>query len=199
MAEEKQPKGHKLSWYKKGRTIHVDDKMQTYKYVLEADPGKDFDPKFKPQLTPQEMLARGVFEGKYLNDCRGEFPVEWYEHGKFVPPGGVADPSLNEFEIKSRLPLSEWIEKGWIPAVEGDPDCRGWFQWYCRYWLGRRIPILDKKQIARWCSFARHAGAIKARVAKLPAAERPKTRAQKKSLYPRQRQALLQWAYDPYV
>ena len=165
-----------------GDTIHVHDKMQhDYGYVLKAGVGRSFAPDFKPALTPAEMLKLGVFEGKYLNDCRDEFPASWFRSARL---GDEPDPSLNCFGIKSRQPLSIWRQKGWII----EPDPRGWFQWYCRYYLGRRIPGVDDRQIKRWKSFARHAGQVRANC-----------EPHDFSCRPRQRQALLQWAYDPFI
>jgi len=167
---------------KQGDEITVNDRMQTgYTYVLEAPMGKDFAEGFTPHYSPKEMLKLGVFEGKYCNDCRDEFPEDWYKEAKI---SGVADPSLNCFGVKSRQSLQTWRKKGWIM----EPDLRGWFQWYCRYYLGRRIPDVDEKQIKRWRGFARHAGQIKANCAPGDINCRP-----------RQRQALLQWAYDPFI
>lgn len=164
------------------RTIHVNDTMQSdYSYNLVAPEGEDFDPDFKPDLSPKEMLAMGVFEGKYCNDCKGEFPADWFKDAKL---SDKADPDLNYFGVKSRQPLSVWREKGWIYG----PDPRGWFQWYCRYYMGRRLPDIDAIQIKRWRSFARHAGQIRANCDPGDIHCRP-----------RQRQALLQWAYDPFI
>jgi hypothetical protein len=168
--------------YKIGATIKVNDLMQKgYSYVLSAPMGKKFAPDFEPQLTPAKMLELGVFEGKYCNDCRDELPPEWYKKARI---SDVPDPSLNFFKIKSRQPLSVWREKGWIIG----PDPRGWFQWYCRYYLGRRLPDVDAQQIKRWRAFARHAGQIKANCLPMDLGCRP-----------RQRQALLQWAHDAFI
>lgn len=179
--------------------------IRGYKYTLEANPGADFDPRFKPALTPGEMLYMGVFEGKYLNDCTDEFPQEWFLHagaaGRLSP--SRADLSCNYFGVDSRQPLSAWKAAGWAPRRGGrrgsgargiladpakNPDERGWFQWYCRYWLGRRIPELDDVQIGRWRSFARHVGAIKHGCSRGALGCRR-----------RERQALLQWAYNPFI
>lgn len=163
-------------------TITVNDLMQTgYVYTRTALAGKDFAPEFTPHLSPKEMLELGVFEGKYMNDCRDEFPDDWFKEAKLSK---TANPDLNYFKIKSRQPLSVWQDKGWII----EPDPRGWFQWYCRYYMGRRIDGVDAKQIKRWKAFARHAGQIRANC-------------EPGNLYcrPRQRQALLQWAYDPFI
>lgn len=167
---------------KKGDWINVDDLMQSdYRYRLAESPGRNFAPGFEPHFTPAEMLAHGVFEGKYMNDCRDEFPAAWFRRAKL---SDIADPALNCFKIKSRQPLQEWRRKGWII----EPDPRGWFQWYCRYYLGRRIPEVDEKQIKRWRAFARHAAQVKANCPEGCFDCRP-----------RQRQALLQWSYDPFI
>ncbi len=162
-----------------GREVVVDDRMQRgYRYVRVARPGQDFDPAFAPELTPAEMLELGVFGGKYLTDCRAEFPASWFAKAKLSPGG--SDASLNWFGVEAGKPLGYWREKGWIHP----DDPRGWFQWYCRYWSGRRMAD-DARQIARWKAFRRHA----AQVVRHCQPGDPFCR-------PRQRQALLQWAYD---
>eukprot|EP00478_Filoreta_tenera_P001466 GABV01001491.1.p1 GENE.GABV01001491.1~~GABV01001491.1.p1 ORF type:complete len:228 (+),score=82.10 GABV01001491.1:128-811(+) len=194
------PFAHPESWFQPGKTIHVEDKMQvSYTYKLTKRYGRDFDPNFRPELTPRQMLSLGVFDGKYLNDCVLEFPREWFkdalDRDKLRP--GDPDEDVNLLEISSRKSLQYWREKGWIPIVKGDEDVRGWFQWYCRYYIGRRGPS-DEKQIKRWKAFKRHRGAIAASIQKMEEDERPRTQAQKRQHRARQRQALLQWAYDPW-
>ncbi len=162
------------------RTVTVNDRMQkNYRYELSARAGRDFDPEFCPDLTPKEMLALGVFGGKYMTDCRKEFPASWFASAKLSPEG--RDPSLNYFGVDASQPLSVWRKKGWIHA--GDP--RGWFQWYCRYYMGRRIPQEDARQIGRWKAIRRHAAQIKRNCDPGDWTCRR-----------RQRQALLHWAYD---
>lgn len=165
-----------------GETISVSDTMQTgYEYELSAQMGEAFDAGFEPYYSPSEMLEMGVFEGKYCNDCGGEFPANWFEHAKL---SDQPDESINYFGIKSRQPLSVWRQKGWIYG----PDPRGWFQWYCRYYLGRRLPEIDAMQIKRWRGFARHAGQVRANC-------------EPGNIFcrRRQRQALLQWAHNPLI
>lgn len=187
---------HKLSVkkYKRGLLITVNDIMQhNYSYTLTENYGSNFDPEFKPEITPMKMLSLGVFEGKYLNDCEHEFPKEWFKKIKRQKRGTkyVADETLNRFKIKSRQSLQIWRKNGWI--IGNDP--RGWFQWYCRYYIGRREPEIDRKQIKRWKSFARHKGQI---LKSLPKARRIMSKREiLKSHRIRQRQALLQWAYNP--
>lgn len=153
--------------------------MQEGFYYLTEPMGENFHPDFKPQLTPKEMLELGVFGGKYMTDCRDEFPADWFSNAKLSPSG--KDISLNYFKVDASLPLKEWKQKGWIHPA----DPRGWFQWYCRYYYGRRMPDEDLRQIKRWKAIERHVGAIRKNCAPLDMSCRRK-----------QRQALLHWAYD---
>lgn len=176
-----------LREYKKGLKITVSDRMQTgYSYTLVKNPGMDFDPGFTPQLTPGHMLALGVFEGHYLNDCAGEFPREWFVSAQDKLSPDKPDERKNCFGVKSRLSLTDWKNRAWI--LPFDPDVRGWFQWYCRYWLGRREPELDARQIKRWRAFTRHRAQV---IKNCPPGNL--------ACRPRQRQALLQWAYNPFI
>lgn len=164
----------------KAKVVTVNDKMQKkYKYVLSAPVGRNFAADFRPDLTPAEMLAIGVFGGVYMRDCGKEFPKSWFAKAKFAK--GARDAKINYFKIHASQPLSVWRAKGWI--YKEDP--RGWFQWYCRYYMGRRIPAEDARQIKRWNAMRRHLAQIShnCRVGDL-------------ACRPRQRQALLHWAYD---
>ena len=159
--------------------VVVNDAMQAnYVYERTQPVGENFDPEFQPQLTPKQMLAMGVFGGKYMTDCRDEFPADWFEHAKLSPGGHNA--KLNFFQVKASKPLSYWREKGWIH----DDDPRGWFQWYCRYYMGRRHAD-DERQIRRWKAMTRHISQIRKNCIRGDLMCRP-----------RQRQALLHWAYD---
>ena len=194
-------KGRPLDSFKPGDTIEVWNKMKKgYSYRLSVAPGTQMA--FKPYATPGEMLALGAFEGKYLNDCLLEFPAEWYWNailaGKLRP--GEPDVSVNLLGVDSRQPLQFWVDSGWVPGgtkkgmhpelsdAKINPDERGWFQWYCRYWMGRRLPLLDAIQIQRWKAFTRHAGQIKAHCKPGDLECRP-----------RQRQGLFQWSHDPFI
>jgi len=166
-------------WHVRPQWIVVHDRMQDcYRYELSAPIGSGFAPEFRPELTPHEMLVLGVFGGKYLNDCRHEFPPEWFESAKLSP--ARRDPSLNCFGVDASQPLAVWRERGWIHP----DDPRGWFQWYSRYYMGRRCAD-DARQIARWKGMVRHVAQIRAHC--MP---------EDLSCRPRQRQALLHWAYD---
>jgi len=161
------------------KEILVNDIMQkNYRYLLTEPMGQNFKSDFQPQLTPKEMLELGVFGGKYMNDCYDEFPVSWFENAKISTNKNI---QLNYFRVQASLPLSHWREKGWI--YNDDP--RGWFQWYCRYFMGRRILDEDIRQIKRWKAIKRHLGAVIKNCKSLDLECRKK-----------QRQALLHWAYD---
>jgi hypothetical protein len=149
-----------------------------YRYVLTEPEGRNFDPQFAPDLSPRQMLALGVFAGKYMTDCRKEFPESWFRGARLA--AGRRDPQLNYFGVDASQPLSEWKRKGWIHP----DDPRGWFQWYCRYWMGRRHED-DARQIGRRKQMRRHAAQL------ARACEPGDLRCR-----PRQRQALLHWAYD---
>lgn len=204
--------GRPLAAFKKGMRVAGAGGMSLrsgYSYTLEADPG-DLPADFQPDLSPGEMLMLGVFEGKYLNDCTAEFPAEWFVgalHTGRLSPEGRDVERCNFFGVASRQPLSAWVSSGWAPSrgrrgrtddhyhgalgdPERNPDERGWFQWYCRYWMGRRLPELDTIQIRRWRAFRRHAGALRGGC--------PPWR-QNQHCRLRERQALLQWAYNPFL
>ena len=165
---------------KRPKIVIVNDKMQRgYRYALTAPIGRKFDPEFQPELTPKQMLALGVFCGKYMTDCSEEFPASWFAQARLSPAG--RNCSLNHFGVDASQPLSVWRSKGWIHP----DDPRGWFQWYCRYYMGRRMPNEDARQIRRWKAMRRHISQITRHCDPSDPMCRP-----------RQRQALLHWAYD---
>lgn len=160
------------------KKIVVNDLMQRgYTYLLTEPEGKNFHPSFRPELTPKELLTMGVFGGKYMTDCIEEFPREWFVDAKLCHE--KHDPARSYFGVNASKPRRYWIEKGWIYPQ----DPRGWFQWYCRYYYGRRSED-DERQIKRWLAMVRHIAQIKKNCPG-EIAERRK-----------QRQALLHWAYD---
>ena len=160
-------------------TVVVQDTMQSgYSYVLLEPPGENFREDFRPELTPKQMLELGVFGGKYMTDCRDEYPAEWFTNAKLSP--SRRDPELNFFKTPASQSVSEWEQKGWIHS----DDPRGWFQWYCRYFMGRRSPD-DDRQIKRWKAMTRHIAQVRKNC--------PEGALDCRA---RQRQALLHWAYD---
>ena len=141
---------------------------------------KDFYKIFKPQLTPKKMLELGVFGGSYFGLKIKEYPKSWFKKAKISKNFNV---DLNRFKVRSGLSRKHWREKGWI----FNEDPLGWFQWYCRFSMGRRIPNIDQIQIKRWKNFNRHLMAIKKNCEPYDLHCRRK-----------QRQAILQWAYNPF-
>ena len=162
-----------------GRKVVVNDRMQkNYVYYRTEPAGRNFAAEFTPDLTPKQMLRLGVFGGKYLTDCRDEFPADWFRQARLAT--GRREARLNCFRINASQSLATWRASGWIRPQ----DPRGWFQWYCRYYMGRRTAD-DARQIRRWRAIRRHVSAIR------------------KNCEPgdlecrrRQRQAVLHWAYD---
>lgn len=164
----------------KPRAVIVNDKMQSgYRYLVTEPAGKNFAPDFKPELTPKQMLELGVFGGKYMRDCTAEFPDAWFKKAKFAR-GDKPEPSLNFFGVRASLSLAYWRAKGWIHP----DDPRGWFQWYCRYYMGRRHED-DARQIRRWKQMRRHVAQLWKHCGRGELGCRK-----------RQRQSLLHWAYD---
>ena len=154
--------------------------QKNYEYFITEQVGKNFRADFKPDLTPKQMLSLGVFGGKYFSDKPKEYPSEWFTRAKLSVDGKL-NKKLNYFGINASQPMSVWIKKGWIN--ENDP--RGWFEWYARYYMGRRLEKEDDRQIKRWKAMSRHVGAVVKNCRKGDIFCRP-----------RQRQALLHWAYD---
>jgi hypothetical protein len=149
-----------------------------YRYQLTEPVANNFHTEFKPELTPKQMLELGIFGGRYMTDCRGEFPRSWFAAAKLCSE--KHDPKLNLFGVNASQPLSVWRWKGWINA----DDPRGWFQWYCRYYMGRRHED-DGRQIRRWKAIRRH-------IAQIQSNCRPGDLECRR----KQRQAVLHWAYD---
>ena len=161
------------------KRVVVNDRMQRgYVYYRSARVGRDFAPAFRPQLTPRQMLQLGVFGGKYMTDCRDEFPASWFKRARLCATHH--DARLNCFGVNASQSRGTWWRNGWI----NPQDPRGWFQWYCRYYLGRRSAD-DGRQIRRWRAITRHVAQIVNNCEKGDVACRR-----------RQRQAVLHWAYD---
>lgn len=162
------------------RTVVVNEDYQTgYKYLLTEQPGKNFATEFTPDLTPKQMLQLGIFGGDYFIEIPKEFPQDWFENVELSQTGAKSE--LNFFKVNASQPLSEWQKKDWIYFE----DPKGWFLWYCRYYQGRRITEEDTRQIKRWKAIKRHVSQVKNNCQPGDLGCRPK-----------QRQALLHWAYD---
>ena len=151
------------------------------KFIKTKKIDKDVYKIFKPEISPKKMLELGVFGGSYFGSKIKEYPKSWLHKAKLSKN---FDVNLNRFKVKSGLSREHWIAKGWI--FKEDP--LGWFQWYCRFSMGRRILHIDKIQIKRWKNFRRHVFAIKKNCESADINCRR-----------RQRQAILQWAYNPFL
>jgi hypothetical protein len=163
----------------KPQLVSFHNKMQQGQYWKTEPFGQISDrPDFTPYYSPAEMLQYGVFEGCYLNSCKDEYPMNWFARSKL---SDTPDSALNLFHIKSRLPTSWWMEKGLI----NPQDPRGWFEWYCRFYMGRRSED-DSRQIKRHRAFARHSAQVL------------KHGGGNALIRPKQRQALLQWSWNAF-
>lgn len=164
---------------KRNQKIEVSDKMQkSYSYYLSQAEGENFHKDFSPDLSPKEMLELGVFGGVYMRDCQNEFPANWFKKARLAKDR--RDKNVNFFKVNASQSLAEWQSKAYLHP----DDPRGWFQWFCRYYLGRRHED-DERQIKRWRAFRRHYVSVKNNCHKGDFDCRP-----------RQRQALLHWSYD---
>ncbi|CAK0783705.1 hypothetical protein CVIRNUC_006904 [Coccomyxa viridis] len=166
---------------------------------------KDF-PKFRPTLRPKDVIQAGSLGGIYFNPKGGrpgilspkgvdidhkEFPADWFEGlrpEQYI--GRRYNVELNKYKVKAGQNQAQWEEKGWIKP-EYDP--RGWFHWYCRFYMGRRIDD-DARQIGRWMGVAGEKGRWKrSLVNKVVAANKTWD---DPSVSPVVRQSLLHWAYE---
>mgnify|MGYP001325250826 FL=1 len=106
---------------------------------------------FEPMFTPKEMLEKGIFGGTYFAELidHKDFPEEWFENiDESFYKSDKYLTKVNFFKIKSGQSQEEWEAKGWMHK----DDPRGWFEWYCKYFLGRRHED-DERQIKRWAAF----------------------------------------------
>ena len=107
---------------------------------------------FKPMLTPKKMLNKGIFGGTYFNQLVDYriFPEDWFSNlDETYFLSKIYNKKINYFNIKSGQSQEEWELKGWIHK----DDPRGWFEWYCKYFSGRRHED-DERQIKRWAALA---------------------------------------------
>lgn len=160
---------------------------------------------FMPNVTPMEMLQGGIFGGTAFrpfysrvlkadlnpDEEMAEFPSEWFvsldKDEKVCSE--VYDPEQNRFAVKAGQSLEDWESQGWVRAQ----DPRGWWQWYFRFYLGRRTRD-DARQIGRWLKACGPAGRFKrSLVAKI---HRAGASWDDETVSPVVRQTLFHWAYQ---
>lgn len=140
-----------------------------------------WNPDFAPSYTPKEMLDMGIMMDCYYFNATSGLPGSILNHPKVNRKGDTPDASKNYYGVKSRTSLKQWQRNGAIRT-----DKAGWIEWYCKYYLGRRLGEEDEWQIGRWRSFvARHNAQVQAKCKKGDVKCNTK-----------QRQGLLQWAWD---
>ena len=111
---------------------------------------------FGANKTPAEVIKEGAFGGAYFRDIYSSVNGKWYKKSwkEFNQLKNIDqkyyysdyyDLSVNKYGVKCGTSLRFWENKGWINEI----DPYGWFQWYFRYWLGRRSED-NKRQINRW-------------------------------------------------
>lgn len=161
-------------------------------------------PNFRPNLTPAECIRKGIFGGCYFNPRGGkagifasevaidhsEFPAAWFAGiSQELYISRRYNVPTNAYKVKSGFGQKEWESKGWMHVQ----DPRGWFQWYCRFFCGRRSAD-DARQIGRWCACASPRGRWRNQLC--GAVARGSGRWNDLNVSPVIRQTLLHWGYE---
>ncbi|KAH8196073.1 hypothetical protein TruAng_009759 [Truncatella angustata] len=115
---------------------------------------------FAPNKSPEEIIREGCFGGSYwrplyskhlkttIEDDWKELPSDWTD-GLDIErylTNPEYNPEINKYGVACGQSIEQWEAAGWI---DHQYDVRGWFQWYCRFWMGRRCDD-DERQISRW-------------------------------------------------
>ena len=152
---------------------------------------------FRVNKSPVEVISEGAFGGTYFRDIYSGVNGKWYRNSrkefKFLSDmdkklyaSSYYDVKVNKYGVKVGTSLRFWESKGWINSI----DPYGWFQWYCRYWLGRRSSD-DKWQIKRWRAIVNRFKSVLVRMIKDKSAK-----FNDYSVSPKIRQILLHWGYE---
>ena len=162
---------------------------------------KDY-PDFRPNLTPKEVLHRGSFGGGYFRRIKSavtgetysgaykEFPTDWFKDLNIPREITSAQYRLdvNRYKVKCGGSLDMWESSGWISPI----DPYGWFQWYCRFYLGRRSTD-DQRQISRGLGVCGKKGRFRNQL--IGMCSRTQKRFDDPSVSPVIRQSLQHWGY----
>ena len=152
---------------------------------------------FGANKTPVEVIKEGAFGGTYFRDIYSSVNGKWYKKSwkefdqlknidqKFYC-SDYYDVSVNKYGVKCRTSLRFWENKGWINEI----DPYGWFQWYFRCWLGRRLED-DKRKINRWEKIVSR---FRGKLVKM--IKDAGSKFDDYSISPKIRQNLLHWGYE---
>jgi hypothetical protein len=165
---------------------------------------EDIHKAFKPNRSPKKVFKGGAFGGTYFRPIYSSVTGKSYKSGNVIREfkdwfegmdiekmitSEKYDKKVNKYEVKCGSSLESWEESGWI--VEQDPY--GWFQWYCRYYKGRRTSD-DERQIKRWLALAGPNGRFRRRL--MNEIIKKKKKYDDHSVSPVIRQVLLHWGYE---
>ena len=152
---------------------------------------------FSPNKTPIEAINEDAFGGTYFRDIYSGVNGKWYRdswkefnflkniNAKYYS-SNYYDAEVNKYGVKCGTSLRFWENKGWINGQ----DPYGWFQWYCRYYLGRRSSD-DERQIKRWVDIRSRFKGILIKMIKNKG-----VKFDDYSVSPKIRQILLHWGYE---
>ena len=165
---------------------------------------KDY-PEFKPNVVPKDVFKKGAFGGTYFRPIYSsitdknytgksvisEYPKSWFTGLNIdnVVISETYDKKVNKYGVKCGSSLESWEKSGWI--VKEDPY--GWFQWYCRFYRGRRM-YDDERQIDRWAKLAGPNGRFRRRL--MNEIIKKNKKYDDPSVSPVIRQVLLLWGYE---
>ena len=155
---------------------------------------------FNPNKSPIEVIKEGAFGGIYFRDIYSNVNKKWYKNSwkeffkslnlENIDPryysSNFYDVKINKYRVKFSTSLRFWENKGWINPIAP----YGWFQWYCRYYLGRRSSD-DKRQIKRWKNIVTRFKGILVKITKNKGAK-----FNDYSISPKIRQIFLHWGYE---
>ena len=161
---------------------------------------------FKPNVSPQKVFEKGAFGGTYYRPIYSSITDKNYKSGNVIKEfkklgwfknvdidkeviSSTYDKNINKYKVKCGSSLETWEKNGWI--VKEDPY--GWFQWYCRFYKGRRIKD-DERQIDRWLKIVGPNGRFRRRL--MNEIIKKGKEYNDPSVSPVIRQVLLHWGYE---
>ena len=165
---------------------------------------KDY-PDFTPNISPKEVFEMGSFGGTYYRpiyssitnknykskDVIKEYPKSWFKNVDIdtMVISSDYDKKINKYKVVCGSSLETWEKNGWI--IKQDPY--GWFQWYCRFYRGRRTDD-DERQIDRWNKIVGPNGRFRRRLMNMLIKKNKEY--DDYTVSPVIRQVLLHWGYE---